>query len=165
MATTFRTHASLLLHPGGRVDKPDKVSGEEVPRGRLKFLCEYESDINYSLSSLFVRLTDDTNLCHCSILYGITEGYQDDHYKGFSDELNNFIHDKGIEVRLEQAPLAENPGNRHRARNKLERKEVIGLPRRIVAPPAAQGFETRGRQGSARTAQCGQRLEVCRLWL
>lgn len=87
-----------------------RFQGEEVPRGRLKLLCEYESDINYSLSSLFVRLTDDTNLCHCSILYGIIEGYQDDHYKGFSDELNNFIHDKGIEVRPEQAPLAENPG-------------------------------------------------------
>lgn len=86
-----------------------RFQDQEVPRGRLRLLCEYEADIHSSLTSLFVKLTDDTDLCQCSTLYGIIEEYKGDDYKGFPDALNSFIHDKSIGVRLEEAPMAKNP--------------------------------------------------------
>jgi hypothetical protein len=85
-----------------------RFQGQEAFRGKLKFLCEYEA-INYSLGSLFVRLTDDIRLSHCSTIYGIIEADQDDRYKGFPNELYKVVHDKDISVVPEQAPFAENP--------------------------------------------------------
>ncbi len=86
-----------------------RFQGNEKVRGRIKLLGEYENDINRPMSSLYERLTDDTTLCHCPTVYGITEGDQSYDYKGFPDELKDFIREKGVDLSVQQAPFAENP--------------------------------------------------------
>jgi hypothetical protein len=117
-----------------------RFQGQEVSRGRLRFLCEYEA-INYSLNSLFVRLTDDTKLCRCSTLYGITEGDQDDHYKGFPDALYKFVYDKGISVRLEQAPYAENLAISIGSVIDWDQKRLLDLPEESLLRQQLKGLK------------------------
>jgi hypothetical protein len=86
-----------------------RFEGYEETRGRIILLAENENEIYHPMTSLYRKLTDDAKLCCCDTVYGITEGDHENDYKGFPDELNDFIHDEKANLTLQQAPLAENP--------------------------------------------------------
>ena len=136
----------------------------ENQRGKLILLSEYEAPDILFLSAFFTKLTNDVNLLECNTFYTLTRECQGKDHPGYTEKFQEFMYEKGIGVRLEEAPWEDNPGLGLDYINEWMKKGLLQLPegslvlnqlRMVVGEKVNQLSETLNAVNALRFVVCG----------